>query len=349
MKTRLSLELELAPRIESAITDITPGLLLRACLSGQVVCDLGVGDIRAYYDLASLTKIVFTQQAMMQAFDHGLWHLESTVGDTLPDFSHPEIRITELMTHSSGMEWWMPFYAIIDQSLGWRERRLWLYQQLKSAPCARTGKAVYSDLGYMLLGFVLEAWHGKNLLEVWQGLKADTYPKSSLAFHPANQAPHPVEQYAPTEFCLWRGKRLQGGVHDDNTWSFGGVSTHAGLFGSIDDLAGYGMELRAQLRGLNGAKVHQETAQRFAQRAIPQEAGDWALGFMLPSPKGASCGRYFSPQSVGHTGFTGTSLWYDPVRDLLVTILSNRVYGGRENKAFLALRPQIHDWLAEAL
>ena len=91
------------------------------------------------------------------------------------------------------------------------------------------------------------------------------------------------------------------------------------------------------------------TARFFTQRAIPREAGDWALGLMMPALQSASCGRHFSERSVGHTGFTGTSLWYDPERDLLVSILSNRVYGGRENKAFLALRPQIHDWIVEGL
>jgi CubicO group peptidase (beta-lactamase class C family) len=349
MMTRSSPEKELALRVTSAISDVTPGVVLRAYLGDEMVRDLRVGDTQRYYDLASLTKIVFTQQALMQAYDQGLWHLASTVGDALPDFNHPEIRITELLTHTSGIEWWRPFYETVDPSLDWQQRRQWLYSQLQTAPCVRTGKAVYSDLGYMLLGFVLEAWSRKNLLQIWQGLKAGTYPNSSLAFHLDNLSPQPLAQYAPTELCPWRHKRLQGEVHDDNTWSLGGVSTHAGLFGSIDDLACYGLQLRAQLRGLAGARVSQATAQLFAQRAIAREVGDWALGFMMPSPQGASCGRYFSPESIGHTGFTGTSIWYDPTRDLLVTILSNRVFSGRENKGFLTLRPQMHDWVVESL
>ena len=339
----------MAPRIEAAIADVTPGVVLRAFSGGALVCDLRVGDTRPYYDLASLTKIVFTQQALMQAFDAGRWALDTTVGDLLPDFTHPQTRLSELLTHTSGIEWWMPFYESVDMDLPWLDRRRWLYAQLQGAPCNKTGRAVYSDLGFMLLGFVLEAMHRKNLLQVWQDLKARTYAGSSLDFHVDNQPVRAREQYAATELCPWRRKRLQGEVHDDNTWSLGGVSTHAGLFGSIDDLAGYGLQLRAQLLGLPGALVRSNTAQQFARRAIPVEAGEWALGFMLPSPQAASCGRYFSPRSIGHTGFTGTSLWFDPERDLLVTILSNRVYGGRENKAFLALRPQLHDWVVESL
>jgi serine-type D-Ala-D-Ala carboxypeptidase len=349
MTTRASLENKLALQLEAAIGNVTPGVVLRAHSGGKVVCDVQVGDARRYYDFASLTKIVFTQQALMQAYDRGAWTLQSTVGDFLPDFSRPQIRLTELLTHTSGLEWWMPFYESIDMALPWQVRRQWLYRQLQAAPCRPTGTAVYTDLGFMLLGFVLEALHGKDLLAVWQDLRDSTYPGSSLAMHVDNQPVHPVEAYAPTELCPWRKKRLQGEVHDDNTWSFGGISTHAGLFGSIDDLAGYGLALRAQMRGLPGARVRAPTAELFTRRAIPREAGDWALGFMLPAIQGASCGSHFSPLSVGHTGFTGTSLWYDPERDLLVSMLSNRVHGGRENKAFLSLRPQIHDWIVEGL
>lgn len=338
-----------ARRIEAAIVDVTPGVVLRAFSRGQLVGDLKVGQTQRYYDLASLTKIVFTQQALMQAFDQGRWTLDTRVGDVLGDFTRPGIRLTELLTHTSGIAWWMPFHESIDRTLSWQSRRRWLYAQLQAAPCNPTGKAVYSDLGFMLLGFVLEALHGRNLLEVWQHLKATTYPGSGLEMHPDNQPVHPQDHYAPTEFCPWRHQRLQGEVHDDNTWALGGVSTHAGLFGGIDDLAAYGLQLRAGLLGLPGAVVASATAQRFARRAIPSDAGDWALGFMLPSPQGASCGRHFAPASIGHTGFTGTSLWYDPRRDLLVLLLSNRVFGGRDNKAFLALRPQIHDWIVESL
>ena len=339
----------LARQIEAAIVDVTPGVQLRAHAGGALVCDLQVGQTARFYDFASLTKVVFTQQALMHAFDRGLWHAGTTVGDVLPDFSRPGIRLTELLTHTSGLEWWMPFYETIDRSLSWRARRQWLYRQLQVAPCQPTGRAVYTDLGFMLLGFVLEALHERDLLAVWQELRAETYPGSTLAMHEDNRPVHDVSQYAPTELCPWRGKRLQGEVHDDNTWSFGGISTHAGVFGSIDDLSGFGLQLRAQLRGEPGARVRAATTRWFAERALPREAGDWARGFTMPALQGASCGRHFSERSIGHTGFTGTSLWYDPERDLLVSILSNRVFGGRENKAYLTLRPQMHDWLVELL
>ena len=98
----------LLPRIKAAIIDVTPGLLLRAYSGGTLACDLQVGDTRRYYDLASLTKIVFTQQALMQAYDQGRWSLTTTVGDFLPDFKQPQTLITELLSHTSGIEWWTP-------------------------------------------------------------------------------------------------------------------------------------------------------------------------------------------------------------------------------------------------
>ena len=285
----------------------------------------------------------------MQAFDSGQWNLETTVAEVLPDFPNKDVPIRELLTHSSGIEWWKPFYLSVDPALPWQAKRIWLYEELKKSEFNKTGKSVYSDLGFMLLGFVLEKLHGKNLLEVWADIKASVYADTSLGFHVENNVATALEMFAPTEDCPWRKKVMLGQVHDENTFGLGGISTHAGLFGSMADLSVFGLNLRSQLLGTAGLQVRKETAQLFATRAVPTGAGDWALGFMLPSPQGASCGSHFSPASIGHTGFTGTSVWHDPQQDLLVLILSNRVFYGRDNKAFLQLRPKIHDWVYESL
>lgn len=339
----------LVQRIQQALPGVTPGVRLRTYLAGQQVHDLAVGQTWPAYDLASLTKVVFTQQAMMQAFDRGQWSLGTRVAEVLPDFPNTDVRITELLTHSSGIEWWKPFHLSVDPSLPWLQKRAWLYGELKKSVFNQTGQSVYSDLGFMLLGFILERLAGRNLLEVWADTKARVYAGTVLAFHVENRIPDALERFAPTEDCPWRQRVVHGQVHDENTFGLGGVSSHAGLFGGIDDVAAFGLNLRAQLRGLSNTWVRQETAQLFTRRAVPRATGDWALGFMMPALEGASCGRHFSEASVGHTGFTGTSVWYDPDRDLLVVILSNRVFYGRENKSFLQLRPRIHDWVVEAL
>ena len=343
-----SQEARLVEKIKNAIPDVTPGVVARAYHVGRLVCDVSVGQTYPYYDLASLTKIIYTQQAMMEAYDKGLWQMESKVKDFLEDFKH-DTTIRELLTHTSGLEWWMPFFKSINLDLPWQEKRSWIYKTINESKINKTGKSVYSDLGFILLGFVLEKIYQKNVLELWEDIKMRYYPATTLEYHVENKTQIPVERFAPTEDCPWRKRILKTEVHDENTWSFGGVSTHAGLFGSIEDVSAVGLNLRSQIQGIARYSIRQKTAQLFAQRAVPAEVGDWALGYMMPSISGASCGPHFSVLSVGHTGFTGTSCWYDPRNDLLVVILSNRVHYGRENKGFISLRPQIHSWIYESL
>lgn len=343
-----SQEAKIAEKLKNSIVDVTPGVSVRAYHLGRLVCDVSVGHTYPYYDLASLTKVIFTQQAIMEAFDKGLWNFETQVRDLLPDFK-PQILIKDLLTHTSGLEWWKPFYQSVPLELSWPEKRRWLYQEINNSVVKKSGQAVYSDLGFMLLGFVLEKIHQQDLLSIWQSVKERYYPSTSFDFHVNNKTDKPQDLFAPTEDCPWRQRIMRAEVHDENTWSLGGVSTHAGLFGSIEDVSAFGLNVRSQLQGIARYSIRQKTAQLFATRAIPAESGDWALGYMMPSVEGASCGPHFSVLSIGHTGFTGTSFWYDPRHDLLVLVLSNRVHYGRENRAFVGLRPQIHSWIYESL
>ncbi len=344
-----SQENKLAEHIRIAIPDVTPGVTVRAYHTGRLVCDVSVGQTYPYYDLSSLTKVIFTQQAMMEAFDQGKWQLNSKVSTYLPDLNSTEMTIIELLTHTSGLPWWQPFFKDVPLDKTWQEKRAWLFAELKKCEVSKTGKAVYSDIGYLVLGFILEKMHQKNLLEIWDDFKKRYYANTTLDFHVENKTPLPRQQFAPTEDCVWRKKTMRSEVHDENTWALGGISTHAGLFGSIEDVAAFGLNVRSQLQGIARYQVRQKTAQLFAARAIPVEIGDWALGYMMPTLDGASCGPHFSILSIGHTGFTGTSFWYDPRHDLLVLILSNRIQYGRENKSFLQLRPKIHNWIFESL
>jgi CubicO group peptidase (beta-lactamase class C family) len=343
-----SQELKLVNKIKDAIQDVTPGVVARAYHFGRLVCDVAVGTTYPYYDLASLTKIIFTQQAMMEAFDKGCWHMESKVKDFILGYEY-DTSIKELLTHTSGLEWWRPFYQEINLNTPWLYKRDWILKSILKSELKRTEKAVYSDLGFILLGFVLEDIYKKNILDIWLDVKEKYYPTTTLEYHVENKTDIPMERFAPTEDCPWRKRILKGEVHDENAWSFGGISTHSGLFGSVEDVSAYGLNLRSQLQGIARYNVRQKTAQLFAQRAVPIEVGDWAMGYMMPSLSGASCGPHFSVLSIGHTGFTGTSCWYDPRNDLLVVILSNRVHYGRENKGFVSLRPQIHTWIYETL
>lgn len=349
MRTTL-LESRLKAKIEEKLPGAAPGLQLQVHQGGRKFCDISVGDTYPYYDLASLTKIIFTVPALMLAFEKGLWQLDSRVTDFWPDFPHRDVTLVQILSHSSGALWWHPFYKDLDLLSSVEVRRAQVKEIIKTLPFEARDASVYSDIGFLILGICLEEMEQKSLLDIWKAQKHLLYPGlSTLDFHPDNKSPQPSRFYAPTERDPWRGRLIQGECHDENAFALGGVSSHAGLFSSIDDVSWYGLFLRSQLLGISKTSFKLKTARIFTTRARPLGRGDWALGFMMPTPGSASCGDYFSPYSVGHLGFTGTSIWYDPHPDLLVVLLSNRVLLGREVHEFKKLRPMIHNWVVEEL
>lgn len=344
-----TMEKNLSALILPELRDVTPGVQVRAFQNGKIVCDIALGKTYPYYDLASLTKIIFTVQAMMLAYDRGYWDLKTKVKDRLPWYRF-ETPIPNLLCHYSGFEAWQPFYKKMNLDQSFSDKRKQLRDLLQeTSPLRSYDKCIYSDINFLLLGYILESFYDKSLIEVWNETKELFYSGTTFEFHPDNVLPQKSSFYAPTEECPWRGRLLQGEVHDENAWSFGGVSTHAGLFGTIDDLGWYALHLRSQLMGIARYEVKQKTALLFSRKAVEEGRGEWAMGFMMPTPGSSSCGHYFDLASIGHTGFTGTSVWYDPKMDLAVCILSNRLVYGRENNRFKDLRPKIHNWLVEGL
>lgn len=332
----------------------TPGFLLQVHVRGRLRADLSFGETYLYYDWASLTKIVFSVTQVMGLVDDKRLDLDRPVHEELDWFRAPvrEARPRDLLSHSAGLTWWKPFYKHIDRSRSrasrWEQLETLVAREMRATARSNyDGKAVYSDLDFFTLGALMRRKTGLEFHEMWDEIR-DRLRLRGTAFHVGNKPLHPRRFYAPTERCSWRGKIMRGEAHDENTWALGGVAPHAGLFGPIEDLSRWGLHLRRGFLGEEGLAAP-ETVRRFTRRAIPRTRGDWALGFTLPSLKGATCGKYFSKMSVGHLGFTGTSLWYDPKRDVLVTILSNRVHPTRENKRFPALRGFLHDCVMESL
>ncbi len=343
--------------------DTTQGLVIQAYSKGRKIVDVEIGRTYERYDLASLTKILFTTTSFMCLYDEKRFRLNDPVSRWVPWFpeSHPA-RLKDLLTHSAGLTWWYPFYKTLAPTTAKVKspEEAWeIFQSvLKRKVLADLGKnpvtwpvekSIYSDLDYFLLGVALESITGSTLYTAWANLR-DRLELNGLDFNRCNKPKYARSSYAPTEKDKWRGKTLQGEVHDENTWALKGVAPHAGLFGRIDDVSGYGLLMRAAMRG-HGSSIFPsaKTVSRFTKRSVPRARGDWAIGYVMPSKSGSTAGPMFSLKSVGHTGFTGTSLWYDPARDLLVTVLSNRVHPTRENTAFQKLRPQIHTWIADAL
>lgn len=343
-------EKNLGQRIRSEVPvlkDITPGVVIDVYKNGKRKGIVRIGDTFKYYDLASLTKIIFTATASMHYFSDHSKELRRPIRDRL-DWLKIKATPFELFSHTAGLEWWVPMYKKMKGSMDPVQRWARLEHELAKLKPRVRKQAVYSDPDLWMMGAFLREAAGFELLDLWEET-ADRVGAREMFFHPKNKPKYKRSLYAPTEKCEWRKKTMQGEVHDENCWSFGGVSSHAGLFGTVEGVASWGLELRKAWRGSSKKFGDPKTVEYFTGRRIPRKIGDWGLGFMKPSRPVASCGKYFSLSSFGHTGFTGTSFWYDPKADLMVIILSNRVHPTRKNEKFLGLRRQLHDWVVESI
>jgi CubicO group peptidase (beta-lactamase class C family) len=291
------------------------------------------------YDLASLTKVIATTPLFMQSVERGVIGLDDSVARHLARWSGADrerVTIRDLLSHSSGLPWYLPLY----QRLKGRDE---FERAISETPLEYTpgSKSVYSDLDFMLLGFILE--DAASLSIRFDSLKAQMSIVEDLQFLP------PAlwnARIAPTEIDSWRGRLLQGEVDDENAFALGGIAGHAGLFGTAAAVGQFARHLLQVLDGRTGA-FQRATVDSFIARRRDVPGSSRALGWdtMLPT---SSCGTRISPRSFGHTGFTGTSLWIDPDRKVYVVLLTNRIYPTRANDAIKQVRPALHDAVMEA-
>ena len=340
------IEKKIKKELELFVGNVTPGLMVQAFYKGSKVVDLKLGDVYPYYDLASLTKVMFTTTLFMNLYEKHSRILEDKVLKYLSWFMSPTLSIRELLTHTSGLTWWKPLYKSMNMDLPRKDRWESLKTIIANEKLELTPRAVYSDLNFMMLGFLLESEYEDELSELWKKVQEE-FELEKTHFHIDNVPVFDQKKYAPTEECPWRGRRLQGEVHDENAFSLGGVAPHAGLFGPMEDLSTWILRLRELYFGeenKKGSFVTSDTVKTFFQRAISKDIGDFALGFMIRSEKNSTAGNLFSRNTIGHTGFTGTSTWFDLDNDLIVNVLSNRVYFGRNNvEQAREMRVAIHD------
>lgn len=327
------IEKRVKKELEPFVGKVTPGLCVQAFHKGEKVLDLKLGEVYPYYDLASLTKVIFTTTLFMNLYSKQPRILEDKVLKFLPWFFQPLLSVRQLLTHTSGLTWWKPLYKSLDMSTPREARWEHLKELIAKEKLEFSSKAVYSDLNFMVLGYILENQYEKSLNELWKVVQ-DEFKLSHTHFHVDNIPVYDIQKYAPTEECPWRNARLQGQVHDENAFALGGVAPHAGLFGPLDDLSSWILNLRSLFYGNKNSKssfITLDAVKAFFQRAISQEIGDFALGFMMKSGANSTAGNLFSRETIGHTGFTGTSTWFDMSNDLIVNVVSNRVYFGRGN------------------
>lgn len=311
-------------------------------------------EINTVFDLASLTKPLATSLATLALIKEKKISLK----DNLPDLLEKEVpadkeRITlrHLLSHCSGLPDYRPYYEQL-KDIPLAERKEALLSKLLAEPVlASPGeKAVYSDLGFLFLGYMIEKKSGFRLDRYVADTIIDGFGVGGDLFFQPLDVKKKAKPYASTENCPWRGKILCGEVHDDNAYVLGGVCGHAGLFGDAASVLGVLTDLLDQWQGRKEHPNYTNADLKvFLTRQSDIKGNTWALGFDTPSVENSSAGRYFSRKSIGHLGFTGTSFWVDPERELVVVLLTNRVHPTRENNKIRQFRPLFHDRVIELL
>ncbi len=296
------------------------------------------------FDLASLTKPLATTLAVMALMRRGRLALDQTLDALLPLLAATgkgRITIEHLLAHHSGLPDYRPYYLALCTRPE-VERRAYLSELLAAEPLIHPvgERALYSDLGFMLLQQVVETISRISLdrlvqTEIYRPLGLDGL------FFPGIEDPGPPQRFAATEQCPWRGMLLEGVVHDENAYAMGGVAGHSGLFGNAANVWRLVDALHATYSGRrDGTVFDRKLLKRFFQR---YRSSDRALGFDTPAMENASAGRRVSRNSVGHLGFTGTSFWLDLDTGIAVILLTNRVHPSRDNTAIRGFRPVLHD------
>jgi len=308
------------------------------------------------YDLASLTKAMAVGTLLMKAVADGLLTLDEPVSARLScTVSHWDaITIRHLASHCSGLPAWADLSKwLVDGhptvAPGSSEARSLIQCRvldtpLESVPGTRTQ---YSDLGFLLLGWILEETMGAPLDALFQWVRRE-FDLKNTSYRRLGLPPTP--EIAPTEDCPMRQRVLTGEVHDPNAWMLGGVAGHAGLFGTAADVALWGKVLLDIWQGRDGRLPPEIVRQFWSPDASPSsETTTWRLCFDGVSSQGSSTGQYFGSKAVGHLGFTGTSIWLEPEIDLVVVLLSNRVHPTVvEEPPIKAFRPRFHDAMYKA-
>jgi CubicO group peptidase (beta-lactamase class C family) len=330
-----------------------PGASVAITSHGALVAHKGFGhytydkkaravDAESIFDIASLTKVVATTPVAMLLHERGVLDLDSFVIGTLPEFAvaddrRDQVTFRMLLAHSSGLPAWVPLYKKAKNKAN-------MLQAAAEVPFAADpgSRAEYSDVGFILLGEALEQLSGSPLdsfceLDVFERLEMDV-----TCFKPEKKL---KGQILPTSNGQEiRNRVIQGEVNDENAFMMGGVAGHAGVFSTAGDLARF-----AHCLLLGGAPLFKpETVELFTRRQESPAGTSRALGWDTPS-KPSQSGHYFYPGSYGHLGYTGTSLWIDPERELSVTLLTNRTWPDSKNQAIKELRPRFHDAVIEAI
>ena len=330
-----------------------PGAVVLVSKDGKVIYEKGFGHFTydessskvsttTIYDLASLTKVIATTLAAMICVDRNLFKLDDPVYKYIPEFSEngkETVTIENLLLHNSGLPAWKKFY---NRNLDADSIIKNIYATKPEYPAGT--KTVYSDLGIIVLGKLIETVTEKKLNQFCKDEIFIPLKMNNTFFNPPDSVKYKIP---PTEIDNhWRKKLIQGEVHDETSSLLGGVAGHAGLFSTAEDLSKLIQMLLDEGTFSGKQFIKLETVKLFTKRHSPKSTR--GLGWDTKSTTRSSAGNKFSKTSFGHTGFTGNSIWIDPERKLFVVFLTNRVYPSRENKKIINVRPRLHNVVISA-
>ncbi len=294
------------------------------------------------FDLASVTKVAATTTMSMILYERGLLNLDAPVISVVPEFASADphrrlVTLRMLLAHSSGLPAHEKFY------LSAHDKEAILAAVFSTALSAEPGaQAVYSDIGFIILGVALERIAGETLDRFCQHEIFGPLGMAHTGFNPPSTVRNSIPQTVDDQ--IFRHRVIQGEVNDENAYVMGGVAAQAGLFSTAGDVA---MFAQCMLNG--GVPIlHSEAVALFTRRELSPDGTSRALGWDTPSQPSQS-GTYFSANSFGHLGYTGTSLWIDPVRQISVTLLTNRTWPDNSHQGIKDVRPKFHDAVMKAL
>ncbi len=351
-------------KIETAIAQgIFPGAVLLCAKNKKILIHESYGEADIFekrkmtkdsiFDLASLTKPLATTLALSKLIERDQVFLDQKIGSILEEFKtspKADITIDMLLRHTSGFPAHREYFKkIIKTNENPRQflRHLLVCEELENIIGERQ---VYSDLGFMVLSWIIEEISGQRLDQfVWEQIYSPLeiddlfFPETGLKSKKFIQY---RQKIVASQQCPWRKKVLVGEVDDDNAWAAGGIEGHAGLFGNAGSIYKLCFEILKALQNKPTRVLRPDIIQNFVSR---KNKHAMVAGFDTPSKEGSSSGNYFSKSSIGHLGFAGTSFWIDPETGLIIIFLTNRVHPLRSNEGIKKFRPQIHDLIFSEL
>lgn len=333
----------------SALNDGTfPSASLLIAKGGEIVMHKAYGNCTesSVFDIASLTKPIVTATLALHAVDKGVLRLEDTVNkfyEGIDDLK--KITILNLLNHSSGFPAWQPFYRTVpNDHIGTKKGYddVILFALNESLEYETGTKSIYSDIGFMILGDVLQIVLKKSLNELADELIFKPIGAESSFFRPVDKnVPFKKDisklDIVPTEDCPWRKKVIKGFVHDQNCYAMGGVAGHAGLFSTTADIH---LFIKGIMENFDEKKFFEMSA---------TSPGTHLLGWDRPSEFASQSGTKFSKHTIGHLGFTGCSMWIDLEKKCWIILLSNRIHPTAMNQKIKSFRPSLHDTIMEEI